>query len=390
MRHAFLAALLTAALAGCASEEAPVASNDSQRMLHDNLFKKVAVLAPDEIVALSPEMLDYLDTNIAIKPYNDARREALLNALAKKGHLRLEFDAERTRTASEAFKDRSGNCLSLTIMVGSMAQALGLKVQYQRVITDETWSRVDNNYLLIGHVNLALSPSNKDVVFPPTSRQDTVVDFIPSEDLHGMKAESIDENTVIAMFMNNRSVESLVRNDYDSAYAWVRAAIAMDPNLSDSYNTLGVVYQRAGDLKEAEQVFKLMLVHQPHNTLVMSNMITVLNQTGRSSEAQVLSAQLRKIEPYPAYYYFNQGRAAMRAGDFAKAKDMFEREVERAPYNDEFHFWLASAEASLGDMPNAKQELQRALEASTTRREHDLYANKLLHLSSVTTSPTSN
>jgi Tfp pilus assembly protein PilF len=388
MRHAFLAALLTAALAGCASEEAPVAANDSQRMLHDNLFKKVAVLAPDEIVALSPEMLDYLDTNIAIKPYNDARREALLNALAKKGHLRLEFDAERTRTASEAFKDRSGNCLSLTIMVGSMAQALGLKVQYQRVITDETWSRVDNNYLLIGHVNLALSPSNKDVVFPPTSRQDTVVDFIPSEDLHGMKAESIDENTVIAMFMNNRSVESLVRNDYDSAYAWVRAAIAMDPNLSDSYNTLGVVYQRAGDLKEAEQVFKLMLVHQPHNTLVMSNMITVLNQTGRSSEAQVLSAQLRKIEPYPAYYY--QGRAAMRAGDFAKAKDMFEREVERAPYNDEFHFWLASAEASLGDMPNAKQELQRALEASTTRREHDLYANKLLHLSSVTTSPTSN
>ena len=36
MRHAFLAALLTAALAGCASEEAPVAANDSQRMLHDN------------------------------------------------------------------------------------------------------------------------------------------------------------------------------------------------------------------------------------------------------------------------------------------------------------------------------------------------------------------
>jgi tetratricopeptide (TPR) repeat protein len=381
MRYALRLALIAALLAGCASPPPPAAPTDRQGLLHDNLFPKVAVLSYEQIVSLSPEMRSYLETNISPRPYQDERREALINALARNGHLHLEFDAERTRTAAEAFKDRSGNCLSLTVMVGSMAEALGLHSQYQRVVTDETWSRVDNNYLLIGHVNLALSPSNQHVIFPPMSRQDTVIDFLPSEDLHGLNAEPIDESTVVAMFMNNRAVESLVRNDYPTAYAWARSAILQEPGLRDPYNTLGVIYQRAGDVAEAEQVFRELLARKPDDTLAMANLIPVLNRTGRTGEAQKLTAQLHEIEPYPAYYYFNQGRAAMRAGDYASAKALFQREIDRAPYNDEFHFWLASAEAALGDMPNARQELQRALDSSTTRNQHDLYANKLLHLS---------
>ncbi len=356
----------------------------SKSVLHDEMFHQVSVLSPDEITALSPEMQNYLLSTIAVKhKYFDTRRSALLTAFSKKGQLHLEFDAERTRTVAEAFHDRSGNCLSLTLMVGSMAKALGLHTQYQRVITDETWNRVDNNYLLIGHVDIALSPSDDHVVFPPTSRQDTIVDFVPTSDLHGMRAESIDESTVVAMFMNNRAVESLVQKDYDLAYAWVKASMLLDPTLADPYNTLGVIYQRRGDLPEAEQAFRVVLTREPRNTLVMSNIISVLNQEGRNGEADVLAQHLKEIEPYPAYYYYTLGRAAMTSRDFVTAKKMFQREVDRAPYNDEFHFWLASADAYLGDMDGAKTELKLALEASTTRHQQDLYANKLVHLTSL-------
>ena len=378
-----LLAIASLALAACANPETPRMADASRSILHDDMFRQVAVLSPEQITALSPEMQTYLVSNIAIKPFFDARREALLHALGKKGQLHLEFDAERTRTVAEAFHDHSGNCLSLTLMVGSMAQELGLHAQYQRVITDETWSRIDNNYLLIGHVDVVLSPSDEHVVFPPTSRQDAVVDFIPTADLHGMHAESIDESTVVAMFMNNRAVESLVQKDYDSAYSWVKASMLLDPTLADGYNTLGVIYQRRGKLHEAEQAFRLVLAREPRNTLVMSNIIAVLNQEGRSSDAEVLAQRLKEIEPFPAYYYFNLGRAAMTAGDYGYAKKMFQREVDRAPYNDEFHFWLASADAYLGEMDDAKIQLKLALEASTTRHQQDLYANKLIHLTSL-------
>jgi tetratricopeptide (TPR) repeat protein len=378
-----LSAIASLALAACASQETPRMADATRTVLHDEMFHPVAVLSPDEITGLSPEMQDYLLSSIVVRhKFVDARREELLRALTTKGQLRLEFDAERTRTVAEAFHDHSGNCLSLTLMVGSMARALGLHAQYQRVLTDATWNRVDNNYLLIGHVDVVLSPSDDHVVFPPTSRQDTVVDFIPTSDLHGMRAEEIDETTVVAMFMNNRAVESLVVKDYDQAYSWVRASMRLDPTLVDSYNTLGVIYQRRGKFKEAEQAFQLVLAREPRNTLVMSNMIAVLNQEGRHNEADLLAAHLKEIEPFPAYFYFNQGRTAMGAGDYVTAQRMFQREVDRAPYNDEFHFWLARADAYLGDFDDARAELKLALEASTTRHQHDLYANKLLHLTS--------
>jgi Tfp pilus assembly protein PilF len=72
----------------------------------------------------------------------------------------------------------------------------------------------------------------------------------------------------------------------------------------------------------------------------------------------------------------------MRERDFAAARDWFAREVNRQPYYDEFHFWLASAYVQLGQLDRARKELNLALEYSTTRKDHDLYAAKLERIKS--------
>lgn len=46
---------------------------------------------------------------------------------------------------------------------------------------------------------------------------------------------------------------------------------------------------------------------------------------------------------------------------------MFEREVRRAPYSDEFHFWLTIACLQLGEADQARKPLALALDTSTTR-----------------------
>ena len=71
---------------------------------------------------------------------------------------------------------------------------------------------------------------------------------------------------------------------------------------------------------------------------------------------------------------------AMQAGDFKTARDMFQRELARDPYHHELHFGRAAAFACLGDMAQSKRHLTNAMDFSTTRREHDLYAAKLERL----------
>jgi hypothetical protein len=60
---------------------------------------------------------------------------------------------------------------------------------------------------------------------------------------------------------------------------------------------------------------------------------------------------------------------------------LFAKEVDRAPYYHEFHFWLALSYLGLGEVDKGREQLALAMQNSTTRNDHDLYAAKLDRLS---------
>jgi Flp pilus assembly protein TadD len=184
------------------------------------------------------------------------------------------------------------------------------------------------------------------------------------------------------MFMNNRAGESLADGRIDDAYWWARAAILQDPAFLSSYNTLGVVYRRHGNLREAEQLFSSVLRLQPTNRQAISNLALVLKAEGRTAEATRMAAQLEALEPNPPFFFFERGLAALRDRDFATARDLFEREVDRTAGYHEFHFWLAVAYVNLGETAKAREQLVLAIEHSTARKDSDLYSAKLARLQS--------
>ena len=372
--------LLSTLLAACATAPAPQPS--------DPLFKDSLFAAPSEridakdVFAVSPEMKEYLTVQIGPQLRIHGRQRGLIDALYNKTQLKLEFDSVTTRTAAQAFAARSGNCLSLVIMTGAFAKELGLSARYQKVYIDETWSRSGDNYLFIEHVNLTLSERMPEVGFGHVDVDPMIIDFLPPQDVRGLRVRAIGEETVLAMYMNNRAVESMTRGQLDDAYWWARESIKQDPQFLSAYNTLGATYRRHGNLAEAERAFNYALARDPNNTHVMANLATVLNDLGRVAEAKELSAKLAQIDPNPAFSYFKRGLAAMEAKDYNTASDMFAKEVERAPYYHEFHFWLALSYLGLGDYDKARKQLTQAMENSTTRTDHDLYAAKLDRLSS--------
>jgi Tfp pilus assembly protein PilF len=374
--------LAAALLAACAA--APVAELD-RRHFHDGLFAAPTErISAGDIFAMSPEMRSYLNDEIASRARTKGRQNSLVDALYNKADLKLEYDSTMTRTAAQAFAARSGNCLSLVIMTAAFAKELDLPVEYQKVYVEDAWGRSGDIYLAIGHVNLTLGRRKTDeggfgyrVGRKPPESEGMTIDFLPQSDMRTMRTRAIGEDVVIAMYMNNRAVEALSRGDVDGAYWWAREAIVQSPSFVTSYNTLGAIYQRHGNAREAEPVLRFVLEREPGNTQAMSNLVLVLTALGRVEESQRLAATLKELDPEPPFTHFNRGVAAMRAGDLVAAKAAFAREIARAPDYHEFHFWLALAHLGLGENEDARSQLAIALRNSTTRRDTELYAAKL-------------
>lgn len=366
--------ILSMVLAGCASAPAP---ERTDHLLNDRLFAAPSQrIRAADVFALSDDMRAYLRGPIAEELRAKGPQSGLIDALYDKRQLKLEYDAEITRNAAQTFAARAGNCLSLAIMTAAFAKEVGLTVRYQRILIDDAWSRSGDMYFSSSHVNLTLGTIQRNRTIDDSNAPMTI-DFVPQDEIRGRRLRVIGEETIVAMYMNNRAAESLARGQVDDAYWWAREAIDQDPRFLAAYNTLGVIYRHHGNLKESEQVLAHVLEVEPANTDVMSNLALVFNDEGRVAESESLTRKLHELQPYPPFYFFNLGMAAMRERKFSEAKDLFTKELDRDAYYHEFHFWLAAAYVGLGDVKLAREHLEIAVENSATRKDHDLYAAKL-------------
>lgn len=371
----FATLLFSLLLTGCAAVAPP--PPPPPQLFQDQLFGQPdADIGPDQIFALTDEMKHYAHALLNVR----AKREpqlVLFDALYKRDLLQLEYDSTMTRNAAQTFAARRGNCLSLVVMTAAMAREMAMTVQYQTVTTEESWSRSGNLYFASGHVNLVLGRPRMQDVHSVESNQYMVVDFEPPAETKNLVTVEIPERRIIAMFMNNRAAESLSRNELQRAYWWARKAAEADPAFFSPYNTLAIVYQHHGNLPQAETALRYANALQPNNTIAMFNLAQVLDGLGRPLEALAMREQLARLEPYPPFHFFHLGQQAMQNGDYKKARKLFAREVERAPYYHEFHFWLAVASYQLGDLDTADKHMKLARDNSTTRNDHELYAAKL-------------
>jgi tetratricopeptide (TPR) repeat protein len=335
-----------------------------------------------EIFAMSDAMRKYLAADIAPQMRAEGRLPGLIDALYGPHQLKLDYDASMTRNAAQAFEARKGNCLSLAIMTAAFAKELNLRPTYQTVDVGPLWSRKGEFAFLNGHVNLVLHERMVDAIGRSDSSSDLTVDFIPGEDAARHRRREIDEATIVAMFMNNRAAEALEMGDINSANWWARTAIVQKPDFAAPLNTLGLVYLHHGELAMAERVLLSLVERDKSDGQAMSNLALVYDHEGRTNDAKTLRERLAALEPYPPYYYFFLGTAAMERGDFTSARSLFAREVERAAYSGEFHFWLGIANFKLGNVVEAQHQIAIAMENSTSGDEHAIYEAKLQRLRS--------
>jgi Tfp pilus assembly protein PilF len=376
-----VALLLTLILAGCANS--PLAIK-RENFLRDDVFQPPqAVIDSRAVFQINEEMRQYLRGEIALQLRNKGAARGLYDALYSKRQLQLEYDAVQTRTASEAFAARRGNCLSLVIMTAAIAKELGMYVYYQRVASEENWFLKGDIFFTGGHVNLSLGRKRQGIHFDYDLGNILTIDFTPLAEGVTQRTWRLDEATIISMYMNNRAAETLAEGNVNDAYWWVREAIRQDGDFLAAYNTLAVIYRRSGHAELAEPILQYVLKREPDNTHALSNLTVVLKDLGRVTEMAEASQKLKGLMPYEPYHFFKLGQSAMRERNFRVARDMFAREVNRQPYNAEFHYWLASAHFALSEKDQALRHLSIAIDTSHSVQERGIYAAKLDKIRSI-------
>lgn len=367
--------MASAALMGCADLRPPP---EAAPLLRDELFAPSPVdTSPARVMAMSEAMQRYAEAELRDRIGRRDARSVLLDALREPGRLQLSYDASRTGNAAETFEARSGNCLALVLMTGAFARHLGVEVSFRVVTLEPQYTRTGGLMVESGHVNLLMAQRENR---PLWGAADLVVDFLPVPETAMQRVDPVEENTVLAMYMNNRAAETLAEGRVDDAYAWARAALRQDPRYATTANTLAVIYLRRGAPEAAERALRYALATNARNTAALGNLVTLLRSTGRDAEAEQQAALLRRLQPDPPFLHFDLGRQALHEGDARRALALFDRELRRQPHQHEVHFWAAQAAWRLGDAPAAAEHLRQARDFSPTVANQRLYDAKLEHL----------
>jgi tetratricopeptide (TPR) repeat protein len=130
----------------------------------------------------------------------------------------------------------------------------------------------------------------------------------------------------------------------------------------------------------AASALREALVRNPDHPPVMANLARALELLGQAGDAAALRERLAKLQPFPPYYFFDLGQQAMQRGDYQAARDWFAKEVARADYSAEFHYWLGLAHYKLGHLDAAQSQLDMAARNGQTPEDQALYAAKLTWL----------
>jgi len=326
------------------------------------------LVSNEEVLAVSPEMRAFLNDNVRLKTTIGVRMNTLIDAIIDKETFGLEF-VEKTRTASELFEYRGGNCLSFSNMFVAMARWANLEASFQEVQIPPDWSLQNDVFLLNRHVNVFVDLGPLD---------DRVVDFNIDDFKSSYNQRKISDARARAHYFNNMGVESMQAGDTTSALGYFHKAIAEnDRQFSPAWTNLGTLYSRNGHPEYAEAAYLLALRVDGGDLVAMSNLAGFYEQQGDEEHAALYRKRVMDHRRENPYYRYQRARDAYAAEDYGTAISNLKYAIREKKNEDEFYFLLGMSYLKKGDQKAAQRWLAKAEEVAATDSLKRRYSSKL-------------
>lgn len=121
---------------------------------------------------------------------------------------------------------------------------------------------------------------------------------------------------------------------YREALSVAQKGLAINPNCSQSLNSLANAHTKLGQWKKAEAACRRILEHDPNDAPGLNLLAQALRHQGRWKETREVVAHILASMPNNAFGHANAGYAALAAGDHLRANDHFREALRMDPHFD--------------------------------------------------------
>ncbi len=319
-----------------------------------------------DLLKLSPEMLEFLETNV-YSNINRMKLNNLLAAIISNATFGLEFD-DVTRTAEETFERRLGNCLSFTSMFVALARQVGLTASYQEVDVPPEWTHEGGVFVLSRHVNVHIDLGKRGI---------QVVDFNIENFRTSYDRRVVSDRRASAHYYNNVGVERMQAGQTSESVRYFRKAIDQDYDFGPAWNNLGTLYSQSGHPLYAEAAYLQALEVNPREFVAMSNLVKLYERTDQLEQATQYRRQAMIHRIRNPYYRYHLARQAFFARDFDTAIRHLKFATDKKENEDTFYFLLGLSYLQKGDKAAARQWLAKAEEVAEDTAQQSKYHDKL-------------
>lgn len=372
-------------LVGCSAMR-PAAPATGHLPWHDQVFNLDASLvsiSKQTLFALDRDLLATLDKARMEKLSQQARFDYLLKLLygAKNETSVSEFPYEggRSTIATETWRRKRGDCLSLVVMAYSLAEAMDLSADMQEVPVPYTFDRHGGIDYVAGHVNLRIKNRHGLQIDERAGIGDITIDFQPQ--IGSQRAgTALSEDGILARFYNNLGAQYLAKDKLNYAYAHFKAAIMTDAAFAPSYVNLAVLYKRLGLTHSAETLLARAIALSD-DEIAMDALHQLLVVQGRDAEARPYAKLIEARREKNPYYWIGLGIDQLQKQNYPQAVSALENAQARSNGFPEVHRYLALAYLRNGNQAEAKKQI--ALLATLIRdgSSDAAWLNKLKKLS---------
>lgn len=358
MKATALALALAGALlaSGCATTQGSPAAFVPW---HDQAFGYEASLvrvSKDELFRLDPDVERM--ARLALRPSDPTakRVDALMTTIMGADRKGFSYEAGHSTTASETWKRRSGDCLSLTVLTYAVARAAGLDAQMQEVRAPALVDRRSGVEYVNRHVNVAFAVQTRGAQEHVLYPRYIVIDFEPQY-ATGFRGRPLDDNGIAARYYNNIGAEFMAQGRTAEAYAHFKTAIATDASYAAPYGNLAALYRKRGLEPDAERLLRRAVELSVEPEVALQGLHQLLVDRGREAEARSVAERLREYQDSDPYYWIAQGLRHLGDSQPRRAVDALEHANSISSGFGEVHRLLAVAYFRLGDRKRADEQL---------------------------------
>jgi tetratricopeptide (TPR) repeat protein len=320
-----------------------------------------------DLLEMTPEMIEWVESYMDGAGNRYRRMQRLVYAIVGDGNFDLVYD-DKTRTASETFRDARGNCLSFTNLFIAMARYLEVHAEYQEVEVPPDWSLIGESFFFSQHVNVLVDLG---------VGIQRVVDFNIYDFQSTYERRVISDARARAHYFSNIGVEHMMNGESALAYANFRQALVEDNRFSPAWINLGILHRRENYPNYAETAYKKALEIYQFNLIAMSNLANLYQEEGMTELAEKYQSRVRLHRMRNPYYRYAQANSAFIDGDYQTAIKNLDYAIEKRDDEDRFYFLLSLSYLMSGNKEEAQRWMKKAEEVARKNERREKYSHKL-------------